>query len=515
VAQARRSLPRLGARNDHQFQWAEGILTRRKLGRIGALAHSNDDLSTAPELSTETGEASGFRHELGFVVIHAQDDEELIGAWISCAETGPPCAGVLGRGVLQAKDAHLRLKAVRQRPHVNVSLPPFSNPSLSREQVLVRPLDRETLELKNVGRLPLFLNEEQSAIARARVGDVVRIGNQLVLLVASRPPTLQPSGHFSLHPFGDADQDGYVGESPKAWQLRSEIAFMGPLSGHVLVTGATGTGKELVATAFHRHSGRRGPLVSRNAATFPESLVDAELFGNLKGYPNPGMPERKGLVGTADHGSLFLDEFAELAPEAQAKLLRVLDSGEYQTLGESRARRSDFRLIAATNRPEAVLRDDLLARFDLRLRTPPLSERREDVPFLARHFLMDMTAEHPHLRDKVFNGRIWPRFTPLFVTNLVRSPFPTNLRGLRVLLWQAVSNSIDGVLDWPSEPDAQQLGHVERSAGDEVRELERVLEEHGGSIEKSWRALGLSSRYALMRLLRKHGVTVSRRAERE
>ena len=123
-----------------------------------------------------------------------------------------------------------------------------------------------------------------------------------------------------------------------------------------MLLGETGTGKELAARAVHRFSTRADrPLVARNAATMPAGLIDAELFGNARNYPNPGMAERPGLVGQADGGFLFLDEIGELPSELQAHLLRVLDAGgEYQRLGESRVRRSDFRLLAATPSSKAT-----------------------------------------------------------------------------------------------------------------------------------------------------------------
>ncbi len=166
-----------------------------------------------------------------------------------------------------------------------------------------------------------------------------------------------------------------------------------PLSGHVLVHGASGTRKELVARAVHAISSRStGPIVCRNAATFPEALIDAELFGNARNYPNAGMPERRGLVGEADGGTLFLDEFAELPPAMQAHLLRVLDAGEYQRLGEPRARTSSFRLVAATNRPLAAMKEDVLARLVHRIEIPGLDARMEDVPLIARHLFARMAA---------------------------------------------------------------------------------------------------------------------------
>src|SRR5581483_3361135 len=138
-----------------------------------------------------------------------------------------------------------------------------------------------------------------------------------------------------------------------------------------------------VARAVHDSSTRADkPLVARNAATFPEGLVDAELFGHARNYPNAGMPERPGILGQAAGGTVFLDEISELPVALQTHLLRVLDRGEYQRLGDSASRVADVRFIAATNRPEG-LRPDLAARFKLRIPLPTLAQRAEDIPLIA------------------------------------------------------------------------------------------------------------------------------------
>src|SRR5262249_51707936 len=199
-------------------------------------------------------------------------------------------------------------------------------------------------------------------------GDTLELGRQMVFLCVRRPAWITGAPPAEEHSFGDADAHGIVGESPVIWQLRERIAFVGPRSGHALIHGESGTGKELVARALHACSLRTGrPLVARNAATIPEGLVDAELFGNVRNYPNAGMPGRPGLIGEADGGTLFLDELAELPVSLHAHLLRVLDGGEYTRLGEARPRRSDFRLIGATNRPESALKHDVLARLTFRI----------------------------------------------------------------------------------------------------------------------------------------------------
>jgi two-component system nitrogen regulation response regulator GlnG/two-component system response regulator HydG len=292
--------------------------------------------------------------------------------------------------------------------------------------------------------------------------------------------------------------------------LRSEIAFAAPRAGHVLILGDTGTGKELVARALHAASGRTGALVSRNAATLPESLVDAELFGNPKAYPNPGMPEREGLVGAAHGGSLFLDEFADLPSGAQAHILRVLDSGEYQRLGESMTRHSEFRLIAATNRPESALRPDLLARFDFRVRVPDLASRRDDIPLIFRHLFALVTQEDDALGARFATENRLPRLGTGFIRRLAQHPFSANVRELRRLLWRALAESPSDVLEWPDT--SRRIGPADDGDALPAREVQRALDANNGSLEKTWRALGLSNRYVLRRLIAKHGLSVTRRA---
>jgi DNA-binding NtrC family response regulator len=337
---------------------------------------------------------------------------------------------------------------------------------------------------------------------------VIEIGNRLVLLVGLRPRCLPGEIDSSAPAFGEPDAHGYVGESPAAWKLRSELVFVGPRPGHVLLLGSTGTGKELAAGALHALARREGPLVARNAATFPDSLVDAELFGNLKGYPNPGMSERKGLIGAADGGSLFLDEFGDLAIEAQAHLLRVLDAGEYQRLGESTARHADLRLIGATNRPETALRPDILARFDFRVRTPDLSQRLEDIPFIVRHLLRSMTADDAALRARVFGESAWPHLSGTFVRRLVQHRFTANVRELRSILWRSLQKGTGELLEWPGddsvaapEPSAGEIGRLKQElAGAERRRIEDALEQSGGNQTRAAKLLGMSRRTLVSRL---------------
>ena len=471
------------------------------------MADQPGEPETQPETKAESTAESERRTLPGLVVLHSPDDPEHTGAWFSAAGTDAHNPRILGRGGPQPGDEFVRLSAVRQRPNVNELLSPLASPWLSRSQLLVRMLRAGVLELERVGRSTFSVNGVETARAQVTPGDVIEIGSRFVLMVALRPERLTYDVSVA-HPFGEPDAYGYVGESPAAWQLRTETGFCGSRPGHVLVLGASGTGKELIAAALHALSGRTGPLIAHNAAAFPESLVDAELFGNLKGYPNPGMAERQGLIGAADGGSLFLDEFGDLALEAQSHLLRVLDAGEYQRLGDARARRSDFRLIAATNRPESVLRPDILARFDFRLSVPDLPSRREDLPLLVRHLLRTMTGSDAALRARVFGESVWPRLSPSFVRRLVQHSFSANVRELRGLLWRSLQQSKGPELAWV-EPTS---GPESRAEGDEVSSLKRqmddaerrrimqALESCGGNQTRAAELLGISRRTLVTRL---------------
>ena len=475
------------------------------------MSASNDGLDTIPEAETAEGDGAQTREPavLGLVMLHSHHEPELCGAWFPANPVGATQVRVLGRGSGDADDKRPRLLGFRQRPGENAPVEPFRSPTLSKAQLLVQNVNAQTLSLKNVGRLRLLVNGDAVDEARVVPGDVVELGSQLAFLCDLRPRRLRSATGSYQHDFGAPDAHGFVGESRAAWQLRAEIAFAARHGGHVLVLGASGTGKELVAQALHVLSQRPGVLIARNAATLPEALVDAELFGNLKNYPNPGMAERKGLIGAADGGTLFLDEFADLPSDAQAHVLRVLDNGEYHRLGEDRPRRSSFRLVAATNRPEAALRLDLAARFDLKLRTPGLADRREDIPSIARHVLRAACGKDASLLARAFTPDGALNCDAVFVRHLVQHDYPANVRELRQLLWQALSASDSGALAWPLTEAAEAAS--ESAFPTERLALQRALDENNGSLERTWRALGLSSRHALSRLLRKHAISITKK----
>jgi DNA-binding NtrC family response regulator len=253
--------------------------------------------------------------------------------------------------------------------------------------------------------------------------------------------------------------------------------------------------------------------VARNAATLPPSLVDAELFGHARNYPNPGAPERPGLIGQADGGTLFLDEIGEVSHEVQAHLLRVLDAGEYHRLGEATARRADLRLIAATNRADSELKHDLAARLPLRVKVPDLDERREDIPLLSCHLLRRARQANPEPLDRFFAGD-HPRLDPALVDHLVRRPYTTHVRELDAILWRAMTASPSDVVVLPADldagpaapPAAPKASRRGPSAEPTVDEIRAAARQNGGNLAQAARALGLANRYALYRLLKRHGI---------
>jgi len=220
-----------------------------------------------------------------------------------------------------------------------------------------------------------------------------------------------------------------VGTGPAILEVLRLVKQVAPTSATVLIQGESGTGKELVARALHRLSPRREkPFVTVNCAALPETLLESELFGHEKGAFTGAVGRRAGRFEVADGGTLLLDEVGDLSPLAQAKVLRVLQEGEFEPLGSSRTMKVDVRLVAATNQDLAGLvatkrfREDLFYRMQvITLTVPPLRERREDIGLLAQHFLRRYTAK---------NQRTLEGFTEEALARLLEYPWPGNVREL-------------------------------------------------------------------------------------
>ena len=229
-----------------------------------------------------------------------------------------------------------------------------------------------------------------------------------------------------------------VGVSESIRRLLATVPRIGQTDSTVLITGESGTGKELIARAIHATSRRaQGPFVSVSCAALPEPLLENELFGHVKGAFTGALAARKGLLEEAQGGTFFLDEIGEAPQAIQTKLLRVLEERSIRRLGDNRSWPVDIRVVAATNRDldvavhDKTFREDLLYRLNvIRLHLPPLRERRDDVPLLARHFL----AVHCRQLARELDG-----FSPEALGALSRYTFPGNVRELSNVIEQAVA----------------------------------------------------------------------------
>jgi len=427
---------------------------------------------------------------------------------------------LVGRGDASPTDEHSRLLPEEDRPGGSRRAVPLASLKISRAQLSVEQRANGSLSVKNIGRARMLHNDTPRQHASLVAGDTLQLGSQLILLCVRRPAWLRPlPPDFVLPPFGRADQHGIVGESGPIWELRRQLTFAAMQPGHVLVSGESGTGKELLANALHARSSRAGQsLVSRNASTFPETLIDVELFGNIKNYPNPGTPERPGLFGQASGSTLFLDEVAELPQVLQTHLLRVLDAGEYQRLGEAHTRRANLRVIGATNQP-SLLRADLAARFKIRIHCPGIDERREDIPLLV-HAAMRSIASQPASNALRFfpndDLQAEPRVSRALMWMLINRRYVTHFRELEAVLWKSVNQSSGDTLEPIAETEGA-AATTPQSDGEETtaavnpaslsREiLQSALERNNWVVEQAWRELGLSSRHVLTRLMARQGL---------
>jgi DNA-binding NtrC family response regulator len=414
------------------------------------------DLSTLPSMSESDVASSGCGVESpGLVVLWSRDEPARMGE-VLLLPPGDPEPRIFGRG--EVRDDDRRLSLVRQRPGIHGPAGPVASPRISRAQLRLSPAQGRGILVENLGRCALYHRGREVARVELTPGETVSLQNELLFLCVRRAPIPPaPPGQLAvpLHPFGGPDVFGLVGESPAAWALRHRVAAIARQAFHVAILGPSGSGKELIAQAIHARSTRGGKqIVSRNAATIPEGLADAELFGNIRNYPHLGIPERPGLAGQAHESTLFLDEFAELPQRIQAHLLRLMDDGEYQRLGEATTRRADLRVLAATNRPTSELRDDVLARLKIRIAVPGLDARRDDIPLLAVHLIRRHAAADPGMLARFFpdgDPRGVPRLSPVLVEALVQHPYTTHVRELEALIIRAGLESRGRYMSWKSE----------------------------------------------------------------
>ena len=305
---------------------------------------------------------------------------------------------------------------------------------------------------------------------------------------------------------------GLVGESPAMEKLREQIRRVAPSQGRVLITGENGAGKELVAQAIHALSKRASsPFVKLNCAAIPKDLLESELFGYEKGAFTGAITSKRGRLELADGGTLFLDEIGDLALEAQAKLLRALETGEIERVGGTRTAQVDVRLLAATNKDlqEGVrngdFREDLYFRLNvLPLVVPPLRVRRGDVARIAEYFLTRFCAAEATLTKHLSADS---------VELLDDYHWPGNVRELRNLMERAAvlvpgeSVVAADLLPWlearPEDDDSGLKGKVARSESESIR---RALEAADWNVTQAASGLGID-RTNLHRKMRKYGIS--------
>ncbi|MCB1915728.1 MAG: sigma 54-interacting transcriptional regulator [Rhodocyclaceae bacterium] len=310
--------------------------------------------------------------------------------------------------------------------------------------------------------------------------------------------------------------EAVLGRSTEILAVRRRAARMAQVDAPLLITGETGTGKELLAHACHAGSRRRGmPFFALNCAAMPESLAESELFGYAPGAFSGALKGGKpGLLEMADGGTVFLDEVGEMSPYLQAKLLRFLNDGSFRRVGGEREQRVDVRVISATHRAleqmvaEGTFRQDLLFRLNvLGLHVPPLRERRQDIVALAEHFLARACAQ---------TGRGEIRLSAAARAALKANPWPGNVRQLQNAVFRAVTMSERSVLDAedleladsPAAPDGEPLDEIDTLGGAVARfeaDLLRRLYPRFPSSRQLAARLG-ASHSAIAARLRRYGI---------
>jgi len=298
-----------------------------------------------------------------------------------------------------------------------------------------------------------------------------------------------------------------IAESPVMRPVLDVIARVGPSDAAVLITGENGTGKSLVAQSLHAASPRAArPFLTLNAGGISEGVFESELFGHVKGAFTDARADRVGRFELADGGALFLDEIGNVPASQQGKLLRVLETGEFERVGSSRTRRCDVRILSATNadlQAEVAagrFRQDLLFRLNtIEIHVPPLRERPEDIPLLARHFL----ASHAGRYRKKIAG-----FEPAAMEALLAHRWPGNVRELDHAVECAVLMTTGGAIR-AGDLALKRGGDAARLEDLSLEEVENLLvrkamDRFAGNVSQAARALGLS-RSALYRRLEKHG----------
>lgn len=240
--------------------------------------------------------------------------------------------------------------------------------------------------------------------------------------------------------------ESIIGKSPVMREVFENVKRVAPATANVLINGESGSGKELVARAIHNSGPRKNkPFVPINCTAIPEQLLESELFGHVKGSFTGAVADKRGLFEEANGGTLFLDEIGDLSPPLQAKLLRVIQDKQIRSVGDSKLKSVDVRIVAATHRDlqtmvaEGKFREDLYYRLNvLPVRVPPLRERPQDIPLLVENFIAKFAAQNNSRATGV---------TPAAMTALMAHPWPGNVRELENIIERAVVLTQNELID--------------------------------------------------------------------
>ena len=379
---------------------------------------------------------------------------------------------------------------------------------------------------KSAPLLGIFCSDETNG---TRIDELLAAGMDDFLFCPLRPVDLVARVRRLIQPQTEAEcslrarelkarfhLDWIVGESVPWMAVLYKLPKLAASDATILISGETGTGKEVVARAIHQLSSRsKAPFVPINCGAVPESLFENEFFGHMKGAFTDASSSATGLIKEADGGTLFLDEVDALSLSSQVKLLRFLQNQEYRILGSARSMHADVRIIAASNVnlqqqiAAKLFREDLYYRLNvLRLSVPALRARLEDVPTLANHFMALYSG---------ISGHYCSRFTPSALQKLLIYSWPGNVRELEAVIHRAVLTVSSSVIhaadiDLPSlEIAPPSDGNFNKARSQAVLQFERayllrLLAECSGNVSQAARRSG-KPRRSLQRLLQKHGLT--------
>lgn len=314
--------------------------------------------------------------------------------------------------------------------------------------------------------------------------------------------------------------DKIIGNSRKMQEVYSIISKIAPTNATVLIYGESGTGKELVAQAIHYNSLRKKKkFLPINCGALPDNLLESELFGHIKGSFTGAIKDKKGLFEIADGGTLFLDDVGDVSPALQSRLLRVLQEGEIQPVGETKSIKVDVRIVAATNKDlkkmiaEDKFREDLYYRLNvISISLPPLSERKDDIPLLVNHFIQKFAAE---LKKDI------KTVMPKVIEVLMAYSWPGNVRELENIIERAVTLSDKGVIELkdiyleaqiePESVESALLRLSYKEAKEKIVEsftkkyLENLLLKHKGNITHAAKEAKIE-RQSLQKIVKRYGI---------